>query len=73
MWVPKRSALEASRRQLSEGISFGTGTLLVVEQSSLENLPEGRDVHGRKGTFCFALTVPCLQLRYLALTYFTLP
>ena len=34
----KRSALERSRRQLSEDVPFGvgTGTLLVVEQSSLE-------------------------------------
>ena len=37
------SALEASVRELSEGVSFGfgTGALLVVEQSGLENLPRG--------------------------------
>ena len=42
MSVPKRSALEVSRSELSEDVSFdmGTiGTLLVVEQSSLENRP----------------------------------
>ena len=33
--VPKRSALEASRRELSEDVSFGVGTLLFFEQSSL--------------------------------------
>ena len=39
--MPKRSALETSRRELSEDVSFGigTGTLLVVQQSSLENRP----------------------------------
>ena len=45
--VPKRSALETSRQVLSEDVSFGigtvgtVGTLLVVEQSSLENCPRG--------------------------------
>ena len=34
--VPKRSALETSRRELSEDVSVGIGTLLVVEQSGLE-------------------------------------
>ena len=35
--------LETSRRELSEDVLFdiGTGTLLVVEQSSLENPPQG--------------------------------
>ena len=37
--VPKRSALESCRRELSEDVSFGIGTLLVVEQSTLENRP----------------------------------
>ena len=40
--VPKKQALERSRRELSEDVSFGVGTvgaLLVVEQSSLENRP----------------------------------
>ena len=37
--APKRSALEASRRELSLDVSFGSGTLLVVEQQSLENRP----------------------------------
>ena len=41
MPVPTRSALEESRRELSEDVSFGVGTLLVVEQSSLENRPRG--------------------------------
>ena len=46
--VPKRSALEASRRELSEDASFGIGTLLVVEQSSLEKTaPGGCDIHRR--------------------------
>ena len=38
--VPKRPALATSRRELSENVSFGVGTigtLLVVEQSSSEN------------------------------------
>ena len=39
--TPKTSALETSRRELSEDVSFGIGTLLVVEQSSLENRPGG--------------------------------
>ena len=39
--VPKRSALETSRRELSEDVSFGIGTLLGVEQSSLKNRPRG--------------------------------
>ena len=42
--VPKRPALEASRRELSRDASFGigtVGTLLVAEQSSLENHPRG--------------------------------
>ena len=38
---PKRSALETSRRELSENVSFGIGTLLVAEQSSLENRLRG--------------------------------
>ena len=39
--VPKRSALGKSRRERSEDVWFGVGTLLVVEQSSLEKPPEG--------------------------------
>ena len=42
--VPKRSALETSRGELSEDVWFGIGTigtLLVVEKSSLENRPGG--------------------------------
>ena len=41
--VPKWSAVETCRRELSEDVSFGigTGTLLVVEQSSLETPPRG--------------------------------
>ena len=39
--VPKRPALETPRRELSEDVSFGigTGTLLDVEQSTLEDRP----------------------------------
>ena len=37
--------LEISRRDLSEAVSFGIGTLLVVEQSNLENGPGASDVH----------------------------
>ena len=29
--VPKTSALETSRRELSEDVSFGVGALLIVE------------------------------------------
>ena len=41
--VPKSSALETYRRELSDDVSFGvgTGTLLVVEESSLEKRPTG--------------------------------
>ena len=42
--VSERSAFETSRRQLSEDVSSGVdpvGTLLVVEQSTLENRPRG--------------------------------
>ena len=46
--VPRRSALETSRRELSEAVSFGIGTFLVVEQSSLEKTaPRGCDIHRR--------------------------
>ena len=39
---PKKwSALETSRGELSEEVSFGIGTLLIVEQSGLENRPDG--------------------------------
>ena len=39
--VPKRKALGTSRRELSERVSFGIGTLLVVEQSGFENRTRG--------------------------------
>ena len=39
--APRRSALATSRRELSEDVSFGIGTLLVVEQSTLENRTRG--------------------------------
>ena len=41
--VPKGSAVETSRQELSEGVPFGIGTdtLLVVERSTLENRPRG--------------------------------
>ena len=54
--VPARSALETtSRRELSEDASFGIGTLLVVEQSSLEKTASGvcviyTDIFGSVGT-----------------------
>ena len=35
--MPKRWALETSRRELSEYVPFGIVTLLVVEQSGVEN------------------------------------
>ena len=37
--VKQPYALEISRRELSEDVWFGIGTLLVVEQSSVENRP----------------------------------
>ena len=43
---PNRSALETSRRELSEDVSFGigTGTLVVVERPrAWKTAPEGRD------------------------------
>ena len=43
--LPKRPGVETSSRELSEDASFGIGTLLVVEQSSLENRPRGGDKH----------------------------
>ena len=46
--VPKGSTLETRRRELSEDVWFGigtVGTLLVVEQSTLENRPRGCVVH----------------------------
>ena len=39
--VKQPYALEISRRELSEDVWFGIGTLLVVEQSSVENRPRG--------------------------------
>ena len=39
--VPKRTALGTSRRELPEHTYFGIGSLLVVEQSSMENRPRG--------------------------------
>ena len=39
--VPKKPALETSRRKLSEHVSFGIGTILVVDQSIFENRPGG--------------------------------
>ena len=51
VWVPKRSALETYRRELSEDASFGVGTLLIVEQSSLENrLRKVCDIHRHTAT-----------------------
>ena len=45
--VPKKSALETSRGGLSEDVSFGIGTLLVAEESSLESAPGVCDIHCR--------------------------
>ena len=39
--VPERSALVTSRRELTEDVSSGIGTLLVAEQSSFKNRPRG--------------------------------
>ena len=39
--VPQRSALETRVRELSQDVSFGIDTLLDIERTSLENLPEG--------------------------------
>ena len=39
--VPKQSGLETPRRELSDDVPFGIGTLLVDEQSSLENRARG--------------------------------
>ena len=36
--VPTSSALETLRRELAEDVSFGIGTLLLVEQSILEGV-----------------------------------
>ena len=50
--VPKSSALEPSRREHPGDVSFRTGTLLVIEQSSLENPPGGCDIHGHIRYIC---------------------
>ena len=53
--VPKRmSALETFRRPISEDVSFGVGTLLVFEQSTLENRPRGVcDTYRRRVRYSF--------------------
>ena len=43
--VPDKSALEASRRELSEDTSFGIGALLVVEQSSFGKPPQAGAIY----------------------------
>ena len=43
--MPTRSALKTSRRELSEALPFGVGTLLVAEQSNLEERPKVGDIH----------------------------
>ena len=43
--VPTRSALEKFIREVSEDGSFGIGTLLVVEQSTLDKPPQGGVVY----------------------------
>ena len=54
--LPRRLAVENSRRELSGGVSFGIGILLVVEESRLENRPRGVcdtysvvSIYGHKG------------------------
>ena len=45
-WDSVTSAVETSRREISEDASsFGIGTLLVVDQSSLGNCPTGVHMH----------------------------
>ena len=54
--VPTTSALERSRRELSEDVSFGIGTLLVVEQPTLEPPPQGGVLYTVvRGTVCTAV------------------
>ena len=52
--VPKGSALATSRRELSEGVSFGIGTLLGSGAIELGIPPQGvvmyTVVHGYPGT-----------------------
>ena len=45
--VPNGSALETSRRELSEGVSFGIGTRLLVEQWAWKTAPWVCDIHRR--------------------------
>ena len=46
--VPKRSALETSRRELFEDASSGIGILLVVEQRAWETAAGACDKNRRK-------------------------
>ena len=39
--MPKKAVFERSRRELSLDVSFGIGTLLIVEKSSLESQSRG--------------------------------
>ena len=43
--APKMLALETSRRELSEDVSFGVGTLLVIEQWSFRKPLQGGVIH----------------------------
>ena len=67
--VSKCSAMEASRRELSEDVSFGIGSLSVVEQSQLGKPPQGvcvmyTDEHGTVSIDHHILSVlPCVGNR----------
>ena len=45
LWVPQRSALEPSRRELSEDVSFGIGTPLGFRAIERGKPPQGGVVY----------------------------
>ena len=61
--VPRRWALETSRRELSGDVSFGIGTLLVVEQSSLKNCPRGVSSSSYTGNYQLVVRSNCCRPR----------
>ena len=66
----KESAVETSRRaELSGDVSFGVGTLLVVEQTSLEKTPQGGVIYIQSYTVFISLshTVVVLFRRFYPL------
>ena len=67
--VPKTSALETARRELSEDVSFGTGTLLAVEQSSLQNRPRGCVIYVTHGRTYYQVCIRCSVGSYRATRY----